>query len=243
MGDVGIGTTSPNHLLHIGTGDESAIQLGDNPCLLLERSVAENLFRIQLVGGGYIGNVLQLGRDNQGHDIALMGNVGVGTTNHSTKLHVEDRVTTKSVEILGGTDLSERFHIQSGEKDTAPSAGMVVCIDSKNPGKLVLSSKAYDRTVAGIISGAGGVNTGMLMGQEGSNAHGDTPVALTGRVYCHADNSNGSIEPGDLLTTSDKAGYAMKVTDYSRAQGAILGKAMTSLEGDKGLILVLVTLQ
>jgi len=36
----------------------------------------------------------------------------------------------------------------------------------------------------------------------------------------------------------------MKATDYSRAEGAILGKAMERLEkGQKGLILVLVTLQ
>jgi hypothetical protein len=34
----------------------------------------------------------------------------------------------------------------------------------------------------------------------------------------------------------------MKVTDSARAQGAILGKAMSSLEAGKGLVLVLVTL-
>ena len=49
---------------------------------------------------------------------------------------------------------------------------------------------------------------------------------------------------GDLLTTSDMPGYAMKVTDYDRANGAIIGKAMTGLPaGDKGLVLVLVSLQ
>jgi hypothetical protein len=35
----------------------------------------------------------------------------------------------------------------------------------------------------------------------------------------------------------------MKATDYAKAQGAILGKAMTRLESGKGLVLVLVTLQ
>jgi hypothetical protein len=33
------------------------------------------------------------------------------------------------------------------------------------------------------------------------------------------------------------------VTDYARAQGAILGKAMGSLEVETGLVLILVTLQ
>ena len=36
---------------------------------------------------------------------------------------------------------------------------------------------------------------------------------------------------------------AMKVTDHAPAQGAILGKAMTGLSEDRGLVLVLVTLQ
>jgi hypothetical protein len=35
----------------------------------------------------------------------------------------------------------------------------------------------------------------------------------------------------------------MKVTDHQKAQGAVLGKAMTALEKGKGLVLVLVTLQ
>ena len=120
---------------------------------------------------------------------------------------------------------------------------MIVSIDSENPGKLVVSSESYDRKVAGIISGAGGIKPGMLMGQKDSVANGANPVALTGRVYCLADASLGAIQPGDLLTTSDIPGHAMKAADYIRAQGAILGKAMTSLENGRGQILVLVTLQ
>ena len=48
---------------------------------------------------------------------------------------------------------------------------------------------------------------------------------------------------GDLLTTSDVPGHAMKVVDSGKAQGAVLGKAMTRLEGGRGLVLVLVSLQ
>jgi len=81
------------------------------------------------------------------------------------------------------------------------------------------------------------------MGQAGSVADGQHPVALTGRVYALADASSGAIEPGDLLTTSDLPGHAMKVADPARAQGAIIGKAMSSLKGGKGLVLVLVSLQ
>jgi len=118
-----------------------------------------------------------------------------------------------------------------------------VCIDPERPGELVVSSRPYDHTVAGIISGAGGVKPGMLMSQSGTKADGHHPVALTGRVYCLADAANGAIRPGDLLTTSSTPGHAMKVTDHARAQGAILGKAMTGLKEGTGLVLVLVALQ
>jgi len=151
------------------------------------------------------------------------------------------RVVTNALQITGGSDLSEQFEISGPEECVQP--GMVVCIDPSRPGKLMVSGRAYDKKVAGIISGAGDLRPGMIMAQEGSAADGGQAVALTGRVFCRADASGGSIEPGDMLTTSETPGHAMKVTDYSRAQGAVLGKAMTSLESGKGLVLVLVTLQ
>jgi hypothetical protein len=120
---------------------------------------------------------------------------------------------------------------------------MFVCIDPDNPGQLITSSKAYDTTVAGIISGAGGVRTGMLMGHPGTLADGQHPVALSGRVYCMMDADQGAIRPGDLITTSDTPGHGMKVNDPAKAHGAIIGKAMTRLEKGKGLVLVLVSLQ
>jgi len=147
------------------------------------------------------------------------------------------------LEITGGADLSERFNINVTRKADKPLPGMVVSIDSSNFGHLILSKEAYDKKVAGIISGAGGINPGMLMGQKGSDADGICSVAMTGRVYCLADASNATIEAGDLLTTSNVEGHAMKVVDYGKAQGAVLGKAMSSLESGRGLVLVLVTLQ
>jgi len=110
------------------------------------------------------------------------------------------------------------------------------------PGQLKLSTRAYDARVAGIVSGANGINPGIALHQEDALEGGEN-VALSGRVYVLADASGGVIEPGDLLTTSDTPGHAMKVTDHARAQGAILGKAMSSLNEGKGMVLVLVTLQ
>lgn len=151
-------------------------------------------------------------------------------------------VTVGVLTITGGADLSEQFDIRSADDCILP--GMVVSIDPKNPGQLVVSSKAYDHTVAGVISGAGGVKPGMMMSQAGTLADGKHPVALTGRVWVNCDTSEGAIEAGDLLTTSVIPGHAMKSTDPLLGAGATIGKAMTPLAaGERGLVLVLVNLQ
>ena len=144
----------------------------------------------------------------------------------------------RQLTINGGADIAEPFKMSTRE---IPK-GAVVIIDEQNPGQLQLSTQAYDTRVAGIISGANGIQPGISLHQEGSLEGGEN-VALSGRVYVQADATMGAIRPGDLLTTSDTPGHAMKVTDHAKAQGAILGKAMSSLKEGKGMVLVLVTLQ
>ena len=178
---------------------------------------------------------------DDGAIIRLKNSAGSTTITLDADLSGDGRITTQELQITGGSDLSEQFDITS--LAGPPEPGMVVCIDPKKPGQLIASSRVYDRTVAGVISGAGGVKPGMLMGQKGTAADGQHPVALSGRVYALADTCNGPIEPGDLITTSDTPGHAMKATDAARAHGAILGKAMTGLTEGKGLVLVLVSLQ
>lgn len=149
------------------------------------------------------------------------------------------RIITPVLQITGGADLSEQFEID-GEFE----AGMIVSIDENKAGKLIVSSEPYDMKVAGVVSGAGGVKPGLLMGQRNkTEVDGKNAVALTGRVYCWVDASNGEIKAGDMLTTSSTPGHAMKATDRAKSHGAIIGKAMQPLKAGKGLILVLVNLQ
>src|SRR5437870_10611532 len=96
--------------------------------------------------------------------------------------------------------------------------GSVMVIDDEHPGQLKLSDRAYDTRVAGIVSGANGINPGISLQQEGAFAGGQN-VALSGRVYVLADAAFGAIKPGDLLTTSKTPGHAMKVTNHNKAQG------------------------
>lgn len=148
-------------------------------------------------------------------------------------------LSTTVLTIRGGADVAEPFETTTPD-ELGP--GTVVVIDEDHAGRLKLSTAAYDTKVAGIISGAGGVQPGLRLQQDGV-LEGTHHVALSGRVYVKADASTSGIRPGDLLTTSAIPGHAMKVMDHDQAQGAILGKAMTGLDAGTGLVLVLVTLQ
>ena len=178
--------------------------------------------------------------DGQGAAVYLYNGTGAKTIELDADLNGKGRVITGELEITGGSDLAEYFDVSMHSAQARP--GTVVSIDPENIGSLKVCSEANDRKVAGIISGANGIDTGMLMGQKNSIAFGNYPVAIAGRVYALADESNGKIKPGDLLTTSDRAGYATKVTDYDRSMGAILGKAMSGID-ENGFVLVLITLQ
>lgn len=190
---------------------------------------------------GQLTVVLDAEGGNGGGVLALRKSDGTRTIVLDSDQNGHGRVTTDVLEITGGSDLSEKFDVTSPTGRIEP--GMVVCIDPSNPGGLIISERPYERTVAGVISGAGGVSPGLLMGQAGTTADGRYPIALTGRVYCRVDAHYGAIEPGDLITTSGTPGHGMKVSDPSRAHGAVLGKAMTSLAEGMGLVLVLVSLQ
>jgi hypothetical protein len=151
----------------------------------------------------------------------------------------DGKMATRSLHILGGADLAEPFDTDA---DGVVEAGSLMVIDPDHPGQLTVSTLPYDARVAGIVSGAGGINPGITLQQEGT-VQGRSIVAIAGRVYCRADAASGPILPGDLLTTSNTPGHAMKATDRDRSHGAIIGKAMTGLPGGTGLILVLVNLQ
>ena len=179
----------------------------------------------------------------RGLAVTTAGNVGIGTVNPSRTLEVNGDFFARdaSVRVLtirGGADLAEPFAMSH----SGVEPGSVVVIDEDHPGKLRRSTQAYDKKAAGIVSGANGIRPGISMVQEDMLEAGEN-VALSGRVYVKADASFGTIKPGDLLTTSNTPGHAMKVTDHGLAQGAILGKAMSGLKDGKGMVLVLVTLQ
>jgi hypothetical protein len=220
-GNVGIDSAAPAARLHIEGGTDT--ELGSGGFLILGGVAGANMsIDNNEIEARNNGAASTLSLNNDGGDVVIAPQ---GTTR------------VRVLEITGA-DLAERFPVSG-----ATQPGMVMEIDPANSGSLRVAQGAYNRRVAGVISGANDFAAGTILGNLPGNEQAP-PVALSGRVWVFCDAAENAIELGDLLTTSDTPGHAMKVTDYPRAQGAAIGKAMTSLaKGERGLVLVLVNLQ
>lgn len=137
-----------------------------------------------------------------------------------------------------GQDCAEEF----GAVESVEAApGTVMSLTDS--GRIAPSSEPYERRVVGVVTGAGSLRPGIIMGRQTDQTDTRFPIALMGTVYCQVDTSNGPIDVGDLLTTSITPGHAMKATDPIRAFGAVIGKAMGRLECGAGLVPMIVALQ
>jgi hypothetical protein len=138
---------------------------------------------------------------------------------------------------LANADCAEDFDVSGADK-VEPGTVMVL----GNEGALSESEQAYDKRVAGVISGAGDCKPGIVLDKRQTSSN-RQPVALMGKVFCKVDAQFGAIEVGDLLTTSSTPGHAMKTSDPFKAFGTVIGKALRPLTEGQGLIPILISLQ
>ncbi len=171
---------------------------------------------------------LTIGTDGNEGDLAIKDGSG------KTRIHLDG----KSGDIkLTGADCAENFKVGSSEIEP----GTVLVINEN--GNLNPCSVAYDSKVAGIVSGAKGFSPGIILDSDVQDEECKVPVALTGKAFCKADASYSPIEVGNLLTTSNTIGYAMKADLSENVFGTTIGKALQPLKEGKGMIPVLVSLQ
>lgn len=185
------------------------------------------------------------GESNQGYgvygaSVSSSGVYGTSGSGYAGEFHgnvsVSGTLAASDVTLTGG-DCAEQFDAAGAE---AIEPGTVLVIN--DDGTLRQSGQAYDRRVAGVVSGAGAFKPGIVLDRR-ADTGGRTTIALIGKTYCKVDAGFGAIGVGDLLTTSPTPGCAMRASDPMKAFGAVIGKALAPIGAGRGLIPILVALQ
>jgi len=177
---------------------------------------------------------LWMGGNNTDGDIVLFAGSATDINDLSqATIHLDGQTGDIN---LRNADCAEEF--DAFEENIDPGSVMVL----NGSGKLMQCDNSYDKKVTGVVSGAGKYKPGIILDKQLKNSN-RIPIALLGKTYCKVDANYSPIEEGDLLTTSDTLGHAMKATDSVKSFGAIIGKALKSLASGRGLIPILVSLQ
>lgn len=255
-GRVGIGTSSPTGLLHVyGAASSDAfagfgVDLATGPAFNFGYSGnsfgrSSGFFNVRPDSLAVPPNPsLRFATANvQRMIITNTGRIGIGTLD---PLYVLD--------VHGGGhytgDLLVDGNLAAKYQDVAewvPAAhdmtpGTVVVLNPKAVNEVMASSRAYDTTVAGVVSAQPGIILGV-----GSDSK--EQIATSGRVKVRVDATHAPIRVGDLLVTSEAPGAAMRSDPLQirgrafHQPGTIVGKALEPLEGGTGVILVLLSLQ
>jgi hypothetical protein len=202
-----------------------------------------------VIGGPINGRITAAGKDGQPVAELIAGDkeavIAAGQLGRPARVSLYNGSQAETIRLDAGAgdvllfnaDCAEEFDVENSE--TVEPGTVLVLADGTT---LQPNEQAYDTRVVGVVSGAGDWRPAIVLDRRPSNPN-RLPVALVGKVFCKVDADPTPIHVGDLLTTSDLRGHAMRALDPSRAFGSVLGKALGALETGRGLIPVLVALQ
>lgn len=220
------------------TSDTSAVQvyraegdLGDKVALAALSVSNHGMYALSSQGTGLVAEGGALAAEFRG-DVKVTS--GLQVAHH---LVVGGDVVVTGDVRLTGADYAEDFTLADPDDDE-PGTVMVI----EDDGAVRSCCLAYDRRVAGVVSGAGNYKPAVILDSQ-PGVSGRTPLALIGKAFCKVDASYGPVQIGDLLTTSATVGHAMRATDPAASHGSVLGKALQPLQAGRGLIAFIVTLR
>lgn len=236
-GSVGIAANLPSVKLQIvdGTGTPTATFAGlacENFTTLGEAAW------LRTSSSANTAPVLKLNRHPSGTSNFIDGINWEGRNASVRKFHIDGNGT-----YIAGSDFAEAFEAIGAKEQFEP--GDVVVLSETHAHGVEKCMQPYDTRVVGLYSTRPGV-LGAEKNDETRLDARDIPVAITGIVPKKVTNENGHIRRSDLLTTSRRAGYAMKATPVTingvevYPGGTIVGKALQSLDATAGLIKVLI---
>lgn len=266
-GTVGIGTITPAATLHVfgrALSTNTVFKL-ENPlsaqaAFITAKSDTDRVFRYGIFGSSATGSTFGVTNAN-----AAFIYTATEATNHPSALLIG---THGGAPIVFGTGGEERARINAAgdltvvgnisaakvinatfqdlaewvPATTDMPPGTLVVLNPSKENEVMISGRAYDSTVAGVVS----EQPGILLGIPGDSKE---QIATTGRVRVRVDATSAPIRIGDLLVTSNKPGMAMRsqpIELHGRLMhqpGTIIGKALQPLERGEGEILVLLSMQ